>query len=207
MPATEPPDLDIVKWYTRARKFPQLIGRTPDGAKIPGGPYTFTQVIGAGVILFLGSKTMSRWAHYGLIENFLILAAIAYGSVLLLGRIPLGARSPLAVGSGLAHALFASRTGQMGGKSVRPVRTHHVRTRVVMFSTPPPTPVAVTTLAAAIPGTVPPQRLPHRPPRMHHHTPAPAPAPAPVAAPAPAPTAMTGVQLLLARTPPSPKGP
>ena len=38
-----------LKWYTRARKFPQLIGRTPDGTRIPGGPYTYTQVA-AGVV-------------------------------------------------------------------------------------------------------------------------------------------------------------
>ena len=29
---------DVVRWYTRARKFPQLIGRTPDGAKTVGRP-------------------------------------------------------------------------------------------------------------------------------------------------------------------------
>jgi len=29
---------EVVKWYTRARRFPQLIGKTPDGARLWGGP-------------------------------------------------------------------------------------------------------------------------------------------------------------------------
>ena len=28
---------EVVKNYTRARKFPQLLGMTPDGKKLPGG--------------------------------------------------------------------------------------------------------------------------------------------------------------------------
>ena len=34
---------EVVKNYTRARKFPQLLGMTPDGKKLPGGPYSYTQ--------------------------------------------------------------------------------------------------------------------------------------------------------------------
>ena len=30
--------LEVVKWYTRARRFPQLIGKTPDGARIGAVP-------------------------------------------------------------------------------------------------------------------------------------------------------------------------
>src|SRR5450759_686655 len=62
--AVTAPAPEVVKYYTRARKFPQLIGRTPDGAKIWGGPYTFTQAISAGVVLFVGVNTMGLWAHH-----------------------------------------------------------------------------------------------------------------------------------------------
>ena len=64
---------EIVKWYTRARKFPQLIGKTPDGAKLWGGPYTYTQVVGASVVLVVGLKTISLWGSFGLVGNALVV--------------------------------------------------------------------------------------------------------------------------------------
>ena len=52
-----------MKWYTRARKFPQLIGRTPDGTRIPGGPYTYLQVAaGVGMAAVLAATT-GLWAR------------------------------------------------------------------------------------------------------------------------------------------------
>ncbi len=136
MVVNEAPAVEVVKWYTRARKFPQLIGRTPDGRRIPGGPYTFTQAIGAGVVLLVGVNTMGLWAGYGLIGNGLILLGAAYGMVLLLGRIPVGSRSPLAVVSGGVRALGAPRVGRLAGRPVRLRRPRRVRHRVVISSVP-----------------------------------------------------------------------
>ena len=34
----------VVKMFTKARNFPQLIGKAPDGRKIPGGPYSWARV-------------------------------------------------------------------------------------------------------------------------------------------------------------------
>ena len=64
---------EVVKWYTRARRFPQLIGKTPDGATIWGGPYTYTQVIAGVAFIVIGSKTTWLWGHFGLLGNALIL--------------------------------------------------------------------------------------------------------------------------------------
>lgn len=133
MPIPEP---EVVKWYTRARKFPQLIGRTPDGAKIWGGPYTFTQVVGAGVVLFVGVNTMGLWAGYGLIGNAMILLGVAYGVVLLLGRVPVGSRSPVAVLLGCIHAVSAPPTGRIAGRPVRIRRPHTVRHRITVLLDP-----------------------------------------------------------------------
>ena len=163
-------ELEIVRWYTRARKFPQLIGRTPDGTKIPGGPYTFTQVVGAGVILLVGINTMSLWASYGLIGNAVLLLGAAYSGVLLLGRVPLGSRSPLAVSTGAVHALTAPRTGRLAGRPVRVRRPHRIRHQVIALLEEP----------AAAPFVLPADL---------------APAPAPTR---PARPALSGVQLLLA---------
>lgn len=125
-------DLDVVKWYTRARKFPQLIGKTPDGTKIWGGPYTVTQLVGGGTVAFVGLRTMWLWADFGLVGNFLILGLVAYGTVLLLGRIPVGSRNPLAVAAGTYRAVAAPGTGRLGGRPVRIRRPHTLRHRVVL---------------------------------------------------------------------------
>ncbi len=198
-----PPTPEVVKWYTRARKFPQLIGRTPDGAKIWGGPYTFTQAVGAGVMLIVGVNTMGLWARYGLIGNALLLIGLTYGLVLLLGRIPVGSRNPLSVVSGAVHAVLSPRSGRLAGRPVRPRRPHRVRHKI-------------TVLVEAAPATAPASgRLPNA--AHPAPTPAPAPAGAPVRLPAAVPdiptpasngrhqVALSGVQTLLARagTPPA----
>lgn len=168
---------EVVKWYTRARKFPQLIGRTPDGAKIWGGPYTFTQAIGAGVLLIIGVNTMGLWARYGLIGNAVLLVGLTYGVVLLLGRIPVGSRSPLSAASGVVHAVTSPRTGRLAGRPVRPRRPHLVHHRITVLLDEPPPPAG--------------KRLP---PAVHVATAPVTPAPAP-----PRRVALSGVQVLLAR--------
>lgn len=146
--------VEVVKWFTRARRFPQLIGRTPDGQRLPGGPYTVTQVVGAGAVLFAGTQTMGLWAHYGLLGNAALLLGVAYALVLVLGRIPVGSRNPLAIASGATRALSASTTGAVGGRPVRLPRPQRVRHRIVVLHqlTPPtrestgqPRPAGVTT--------------------------------------------------------------
>lgn len=134
------PAPEVVKWYTRARKFPQLIGRTPDGAKIWGGPYTFTQAVGAGVALFVGVNTMGLWANYGLVGNAMILLGVSYGIVLLLGRIPVGSRSPIAVLAGCVRAVNSPGTGRLAGRAVRLRRPHVVRHRINVLLGPIPDP-------------------------------------------------------------------
>ena len=157
-------DQQVVRWYTRARRFPQLIGRTPDGARIPGGPYTITQVATAGVLMLIALKTTSLWAHYGLLANGLLLAGVVYGVVFLLGKIPLGSRNPLAIAAGAWRALTSPSTGRLGGRPVRLRGPHRVQHRMTVFL-----PAAAPTTASEPTATVPP-----------------APAAEPSAAPAPA---------------------
>lgn len=56
-------EVEVVKWYTKARRFPQLLGRAPDGTRIPFGPYTMTQAIGAGAVIFAAKVLSGLWAH------------------------------------------------------------------------------------------------------------------------------------------------
>lgn len=194
---------DVVRWYTRARKFPQLLGRTPDGTRLWGGPYTVTQAIGGGLVLVVGVKTMGLWGSFGLVGNALVLLGAAAGTVFFLGRIPLGARSPVAVAAGLARAVSAPATGRLGGKAVRIRRPRQIRHRVVIATSQPveaaliaPAPIPAPIGELADPG----------PSRGSRPSARPATSPAvdkpnpqrPIAAPAPA---LTGVQALLAARP------
>lgn len=123
---------EVVKWYTRARRFPQLIGKTPDGATIWGGPYTYTQVIAGVAFVVIGSKTTWLWGHFGLIGNALILLGGAYGLVVLMGRLPIGSRNPIAVGAGAVRAFSSPVQGHLGGAPVRIRRPRPVRSRLVV---------------------------------------------------------------------------
>jgi hypothetical protein len=51
--------------YTKARRFPLVIGKLPGGGRIPGGPYSLHQ-IGAMVLAAIVLKqTSAIWAHFG----------------------------------------------------------------------------------------------------------------------------------------------
>lgn len=199
--ATDAPE--IVKWYTQARRFPQLIGKTPDGATIWGGPYTYTQVIAGVLFIVVGSKTIGLWGHFGLIGNALILLGAGYGLVVLLGRLPIGSRNPLSVANGLVRAVTSPATGHLGGRPLRTRRPHRVRSRVVIGSTTHDSRATLQQPPAAAP-----KRQRRRWPRPRWSRPSPSQLPVPVPGrglrPTPAtvrttPTpALTGVQRLLA---------
>lgn len=171
-----------VKWYTLARKFPQLIGRTPDGTRIPGGPYTVTQAIGGMIVLAVGYYSMGLWANFGTMGNYVVLILATGGTIFGLGKVPLGARSPVSIAAGVVKAAGAPRTGRLRGKAVRIRAPHQLRHRIVVCH-PIPLPTDV--------------RLPDSPPvvapaapvlevTIPEPTAAPAAAPTPTAVPTPA---------------------
>lgn len=133
-------DGEVVRWYTRARKVPQLIGRTPDGTRIWGGPYTITQVVGGGLVLVLALNTMGAWARFGFgfFGNVMVLAAVTVVVIVVLGRIPVGSRNPLSVVSAALHAVSAPRHGRVSGQKVLLRRPRRVRHRVLVEQTPGP---------------------------------------------------------------------
>lgn len=124
--------VERVKWYTLARKFPQLIGRTPDGARIPGGPYTVTQAIGGMIVLAVGYYSMGLWAGFGTLGNYAVLLMVTAATIIGLGKVPLGARSPVSIALGAMKAAGAPRTGRLRGKAVRIRAPHQLRHRIVV---------------------------------------------------------------------------
>lgn len=119
--------VEVARWYTRARRFPQLVGRFTDGRPIPGGPYTYTQVGVLVATVFLGSKTTWLWGHFGTVFNAAILFGVAYAGALLVGRAPIGGRNPLLLSGWAVRALSRPSTGTVDGRPVRVSRPHHVR--------------------------------------------------------------------------------
>ena len=192
-------DGEIVKWYTRARKFPQLIGKTPDGTKIWGGPYTYTQVIVGVLIVVVGSKTTSLWGHFGTVGNILLLLGVAYGTVILIGRLPLGSRNPLSVGAGFLRAWSAPAKGRLGGSPVRMRKPHTAHSQLVLTPTPSTTPAPEAFTPPTAPVTAEPSKRARRLPRLRWSRPAQEVA-LPVSTAAPA---LSGVQKLLASTGPA----
>ena len=105
------------KWYTRARKFPQLIGRTPDGTRIPGGPYTVTQVLGGIVTCFVISQILKVWSPGDIVSSAFVLLLVSGSVVFFLGKLPPGMRNPLIYLKGFLR-LFFVRGCRLSGKSL-----------------------------------------------------------------------------------------
>jgi len=147
------PTVERVKWFTLARKFPQLIGRTPDGARIPGGPYTITQAVGGLIVLVVGYYSMGLWANFGVLGNYTLLLALTGAVIFGLGRIPLGARNPAAIGIGAFRAVAAPQRGRLRGRPVRIRRPRQLTQRVVICTalTPPPPVAEAAAASVAVP--------------------------------------------------------
>ncbi|RIQ33615.1 hypothetical protein [Jiangella rhizosphaerae] len=136
--AEDPEDLETVKYYTRARKFPQLLGRMPDGTKIPGGPYTVQQLIAAILIIVVGGLTIDTWGVFGVFGNIALLFGAAFGAVFLIGRLPMNGRNPLYALLGLYRVLNAPASGKYQGRPVRFRRPRRVRHRTSVYLGPLP---------------------------------------------------------------------
>lgn len=110
----------VGRFYTSARRFQQRLGAFPDGSKIPGGPYTYTQIGVMAGVLILGWATMGVWGSGPPLGNFIMLVIVAYGGGLLIGRMPKSRRNIL----GLASSSLAllSHPGAGGRYKGRPFR-------------------------------------------------------------------------------------
>lgn len=210
---SETTTVERVRWYTLARKFPQLIGRTPDGARIPGGPYTVPQAVGGMAVLAVGYYSMGIWARFGTLGNYATLLVVTAATIVGLGRIPLGARNPVSIAVGAARAAGAPRAGRLRGRAVQIRAPHQVRSRVVLcrLLTAPDatTPTVAPAVHAEVPAPAPaPEAAAPPSPAVEVPEPAATSAPAPPAVPparsrrrtasSPSPRQLTGVQALMA---------
>lgn len=85
------------RFYTSARKFKQRLGALPDGTKIWGGPYTYSQVTVMVLVLLFGWLTRGLWGGSNALFDLIGLVALAWGTGWLIGKAPQGKRSMLSL--------------------------------------------------------------------------------------------------------------
>ena len=145
-----------LKWYTRARKFPQLIGRTPDGTRIPGGPYTYTQVAAGVVTAVVLAQTTWLWAHGGLILNATIFIGATIGAVFAAGKLTPGMRNPIVLASGALNLMSSGY--RLDGTAIRNPKPNTATAAgpvTVFIPAPPLAPITAPVEPVAVPAPIP----------------------------------------------------
>ncbi len=123
---TEP---DRLRWYTRARRIPKLIGKTASGEHLPGGPYTVTQFVGGALVLVGMNFTRPLWGGNGL-GDYLVIALVATVVVIALKFVRTAGRNPALVIAGRAAGIIAPSYGRQGGAPIKTPRGQKLTSRV-----------------------------------------------------------------------------
>ncbi len=197
---------DVVRFYTRGRRIPFMLGRLPDGTRLWGGPYTSVQAVGAGATLAVLWLTLPLWGrlHLGM-GTAVVLLGGPVGVTFGMRKVRLGGRSPRSVAAGVVAAYLQPAAGRLRGEKLPRPRTTKVRGRVVLGvprDTAPTTRLTVPTASMPVAAPVPKpvvtgQRRPRSPAPATQVTPVPARAPHRVTA-TPATRALTNLERLLA---------
>ncbi|MFE7582980.1 hypothetical protein ACFU5Y_15670 [Streptomyces gardneri] len=189
----------IGRCYTKARRAPLVHGVIRDvnggrGIRLPGGPYTLTQL--AGIVATVAALILTRpvWGGHGWLDVAVLLvlpAVVAF----VLRHLHIDGRNPAAALLSIALMLAAPRRGQLRGRAYRPARPTRGNTRIPLPCDGQAAEVTATTITPA----------PAQEPRPKQTRPAVA-AAAPVAPEGPSTPAApvtSGVQALLARRAPT----
>lgn len=107
--------------YTRARKHPLVIGKLPGAGRLPGGPYTITQVMTMVITFGLLVMTRGLWAHFGAM-NFLLMVLIPGGLAWVLRYARLDGRDPARAVRSLLIYSSTPAQGRLAGKPQRVAR-------------------------------------------------------------------------------------
>ncbi|MFE5614143.1 hypothetical protein [Streptomyces sp. NPDC056524] len=190
-------DFELIgRCYTKARRAPLVHGVIRDvnggrGIRLPGGPYTLTQL--AGIVATVGALILARpvWGGNGWLDVAVLLvlpASVAF----VLRHLHIDGRNPAAALLSIALMLAAPRRGQLRGRPYRPTRPTRGDTRIHLPSEDEP---AEATARASSDAPAPGHRRP-TPDRPQPAVPAAQPS-------APAAPVASGVQALLARRAPT----
>ncbi|MFI8769464.1 hypothetical protein ACIGN6_31795 [Streptomyces sp. NPDC053792] len=195
-------DFELIgRCYTKARRAPLVHGVIRDvnggrGIRLPGGPYTLTQL--AGIVATVAALILTRplWGGHGWLDVAVLLvlpAVVAF----VLRHLHIDGRNPAAALLSIALMLAAPRRGQLRGRTYRPARPTRGDT-LIHLPTDEQDAEATDPAITAAPGQEP------RPKQTRPRPAVPAAPPAPKGRPsAPAAPVASGVQALLARRAPT----
>lgn len=124
-------DESYARFYTKARRFPKMIGRLNDGSRIPGGPYTLTQISVGGVVLFLMLMFRPVWGWGFVLAEIPFAVAISWVVMWTVGRLPTSQRNIVAAIFAGFSAAFSPSSGRYRGNTVTFRKPHTVRGRAV----------------------------------------------------------------------------
>jgi len=162
------PQEEIARFYTRSRRFPKMIGRMNDGSRIPGGPYTLTQVgVGGAVLLVMLVTRGLLWSTGEILLDLLVTAGVAFAATWLVGRIPMTRRNLLFAFLDGAAAMFKPFGGKYQGQTIRLAQPHAAGGDTQVLSPRParrpvPSPLAPETARKATPMSAPQPRRQRR---------------------------------------------
>ncbi|MCX4448386.1 TcpE family conjugal transfer membrane protein [Streptomyces sp. NPDC087866] len=125
--------------YTRARKHPLVIGKLPGGGRIPGGPYTITQIITMAGVFVLLLMVRDLWAFFG-IGNAFVMVIVPWGLAWLMRYARMDGRDPARALLGLLTYGTSPPGGRLAGRPQRTFRTKLVTGRVTINVRPPEEP-------------------------------------------------------------------
>lgn len=109
----------VGRCYTAARRYPLQVGRFESGGRIPGGPYTMTQLavmVGSFVVLVV---TRPVWGGHGLLDIVMVLA-VPYATGWGICRVQIDHRNPLTAFASVSGVLFSPPAGRIAGRPWRP---------------------------------------------------------------------------------------
>ncbi|HBF83817.1 MAG TPA: hypothetical protein DD420_28990 [Streptomyces sp.] len=163
-------DEPIGRCYTKARRAPLVHGVIRDvnggrGIRLPGGPYTLTQlatIVSTCVVLIL---TRPVWGGHGFLDA-VILLVLPFAAAFLLRHLHIDGRNPAAALVSVAAMLGEPRWGRLHGRPFRPARPVRQETRTTLCprsSTRSPAPAARTAPAVPAAARTAPATRPHTP--------------------------------------------
>ncbi|MDX3538922.1 hypothetical protein PV721_32210 [Streptomyces sp. MB09-01] len=195
-------DFELIgRCYTKARRAPLVHGVIRDvnggrGIRLPGGPYTLTQL--GGIVATVAALILTRpvWGGHGWLDvtALLVLPAVV---AFVLRHLHIDGRNPAAALLSIALMLAAPRRGQLRGRAYRAARPTRGDTRIHL----PADEQAAEATAPAITDAPAPEPRPKQA-RPRPAVPAAAPS-APEGPSAPSLPVASGVQALLARRAPT----
>lgn len=79
----------IARFYTSARRIPILLGKWPNGGRIPGGPYRIVQLVVGSLVFVTGWNTRWLWGGSQIpLAQLFTLVLVSAAATWLSGRIP-----------------------------------------------------------------------------------------------------------------------